>query len=42
MCVAMRGVQDVHSSTVTSEFTGKFLDCNTREELMNYIMLGIK
>jgi GTP cyclohydrolase I len=42
MCVAMRGVQDVNSSTVTSEYTGKFLDCNTREELMKYIMLDIK
>jgi GTP cyclohydrolase I len=39
MCVAMRGVQDINSSTVTSEFTGKFLDNNTREELMKYIML---
>lgn len=40
MCVAMRGVQDVSSSTVTSEFSGKFLDAKTREELMKYIMLG--
>jgi GTP cyclohydrolase I len=39
MCVAMRGVQDINSSTVTSEFTGKFLDNSTREELMKYIML---
>jgi len=42
MCVAMRGVQDVHSSTVTSEFSGKFLDTKTREELMRYIMLETK
>lgn len=42
MCVAMRGVQDVHSSTVTSEFSGKFLDTKTREELMKYIMLDNK
>ncbi|MES2653978.1 MAG: GTP cyclohydrolase I FolE [Bacteroidota bacterium] len=40
MCVAMRGVQDISSSTVTSEFSGKFLDTKTREELMKYIMLG--
>ncbi|MES2727846.1 MAG: GTP cyclohydrolase I FolE [Bacteroidota bacterium] len=40
MCVAMRGVQDISSSTVTSEFSGKFLDAKTREELMKYIMLG--
>ncbi len=39
MCVAMRGVQDINSSTVTSEFTGKFLDNSTREELMKYITL---
>jgi len=39
MCVAMRGVQDINSSTITSEFTGKFLDNSTREELMKYIML---
>lgn len=42
MCVAMRGVQDVHSSTVTSDFSGKFLDTKTREELMKYIMLETK
>lgn len=42
MCVAMRGVQDLNSSTITSEFTGKFLDFNTREELMKYIMLSSK
>jgi hypothetical protein len=42
MCVAMRGVQDVHSSTVTSEFSGKFLDTKTREELIKYISLNMK
>lgn len=42
MCVAMRGVQDVHSSTVTSEFSGKFLDTKTREELIKYISLDMK
>lgn len=42
MCVAMRGVQDAHSSTVTSDFSGKFLDTKTREELMKYIMLETK
>ncbi len=40
MCVAMRGVQDANSSTVTSEFSGKFIDSKTREELMKYILLG--
>jgi GTP cyclohydrolase IA len=42
MCVAMRGVQDVHSSTVTSEYSGKFLDTKTREEFIKYITLDSK
>jgi GTP cyclohydrolase I len=42
MCVAMRGVQDVTSSTITSDFSGKFLDTKTREELMKLISLEIK
>jgi GTP cyclohydrolase I len=39
LCVAMRGVQDITSSTITSEFSGKFQDARTREELLNYIAL---
>ncbi|MCF8253235.1 MAG: GTP cyclohydrolase I FolE [Bacteroidia bacterium] len=39
MCVAMRGVQDVSSSTVTSEYSGKFLDSKTREEFIKMINL---
>lgn len=39
MCVAMRGVQDVSSSTVTSEYSGKFLDMKTREEFIRMISL---
>lgn len=39
LCVAMRGVQDITSSTITSEFTGKFLDMKTREELLRMISL---
>ena len=42
MCVAMRGVQDVSSSTITSEFSGKFQDAKTREEMMKLISLEIK
>jgi len=42
MCVAMRGVQDVTSSTITSDFSGKFQDTKTREELMKLISLEIK
>ena len=37
LCVAMRGVQDEGSSTVTSEFCGRFLDSKVREELMRQI-----
>jgi GTP cyclohydrolase I len=39
MCVAMRGVQDVTSSTVTSDYSGKFLDMKTREEFIRMISL---
>lgn len=39
MCVAMRGVQDITSSTITTEFGGKFQDSKTREELMRLIKL---
>ncbi|MBP9185899.1 MAG: GTP cyclohydrolase I FolE [Bacteroidia bacterium] len=40
MCVASRGVQDVTSNTITSEYTGKFLDCKTREEFLKYITIN--
>ena len=39
MCVSCRGIQDDHSSTVTSEFSGKFHDRATREEFLKYIRL---
>jgi GTP cyclohydrolase I len=39
MCVAMRGVQDVTSSTVTSDYSGTFLDMKTREEFIKMIAL---
>lgn len=42
MCVAMRGVQDITSSTVTAEYGGKFQDAKTREELMRMISLDNK
>lgn len=31
-CVSTRGIQDQHSSTVTSHFSGKFADMQTRNE----------
>jgi GTP cyclohydrolase I len=39
LCVASRGVKDVTSNTVTAEYSGKFMDVKTREELLHYISL---
>jgi GTP cyclohydrolase I len=39
LCVAMRGVQDITSSTVTAEYSGKFLDIKTREEFNKMVTL---
>ena len=37
LCVASRGVNDVHSSTTTSSYHGKFLNDNIRQELISHI-----
>lgn len=37
MCVQCRGVQDTGSSTVTSEYTGQFLNENVRNEFLQSI-----
>jgi GTP cyclohydrolase I len=37
LCVAARGVKDVNSSTVTSHYSGKFLEENTRKEFLSYL-----
>jgi len=39
LCVNSRGVGDIASSTVTSEFGGKFKDEAVRRELLDYIRL---
>ncbi len=39
LCVASRGVQDTSSSTVTSNYSGKFLNEKTREEFLKYLEL---
>ncbi len=39
MCVSSRGVQDVNSKTLTSFYSGKFENENTRNEFMQYITL---
>ena len=39
LCVNSRGIRDIDSSTVTSEFGGKFKDLETRREFLDYIKL---
>ncbi|MGV6832068.1 MAG: GTP cyclohydrolase I FolE [bacterium] len=39
LCVNSRGIRDIESSTVTSEFGGKFKDKATRQEFLDYIRL---
>jgi len=42
LCVNSRGIRDVESSTVTSEFGGKFKEKATRREFLDYIKLDTK
>ncbi|MFN7675151.1 GTP cyclohydrolase I FolE [Flavobacterium sp.] len=42
LCVNSRGIRDIDSSTITSEFGGKFKEENTRNEFLNYIRLETK
>jgi GTP cyclohydrolase I len=37
MCVSMRGVQDRQSRTITSDYSGRFLDDATRSEFLRYL-----
>ena len=39
LCVNSRGIRDTESSTVTSEFGGKFKNNKTRREFLDYIKL---
>jgi GTP cyclohydrolase I len=39
LCVNSRGVRDIESSTVTSEFGGKFKEKEVRREFLDYIKL---
>ncbi len=39
MCVSSRGVEDTGSSTITAEYSGKFLEPETRSEFLRYIQL---
>jgi GTP cyclohydrolase I len=42
LCVNSRGISDIESSTVTSEFGGKFKDPQARREFIDYIKLETK
>jgi len=42
LCVNSRGIKDIESSTVTSEFGGKFKEKATRREFLDYIKLETK
>ena len=42
LCVNSRGISDIESSTVTSEFGGKFKEESTRREFLDYIKLETK
>lgn len=42
LCVNSRGINDIESSTVTSEFGGKFKEESVRKELLSYIKLDTK
>ena len=39
LCVNSRGVKDIESSTVTSEFGGKFKDSEVKREFLDYIKM---
>lgn len=42
MCVSSRGISDQSSSTVTVEYSGKFLEENTKNEFLAYIKDPLK
>jgi GTP cyclohydrolase I len=42
LCVNSRGIKDIESSTVTSEFGGKFKDERTKREFLDYLKLETK
>lgn len=42
LCVNSRGIRDIESSTVTSEFGGQFQNKETKREFLDYIKLDTK
>ena len=39
LCVNLRGIRDIQSSTVTTEFSGKFKEKEIKKEFLDYIKL---
>lgn len=39
LCVSSRGISDVNSSTVTAEYSGKFLEPEVKNEFLKYVEL---
>ena len=39
LCVNSRGIKDIQSSTVTSEFGGKFKEKETKKEFLHYLQM---
>lgn len=42
LCVNSRGIRDIQSSTVTSEFGGRFKDAAVRQEFLDYILMKLE
>lgn len=42
LCVNSRGIRDIDSSTVTSEFGGKFKETSVRREFLDYIQMELR
>ena len=40
LCVNSRGIKDIESSTVTSEFGGKFKEKETKKEFLQYLQMN--
>ncbi len=40
LCVNSRGIKDIESSTVTSEFGGKFKNKDTKQEFLDYLKIN--
>lgn len=41
LCVNSRGIRDIQSSTVTSEFGGQFKKMEVRKEFLNYLQMKV-